>query len=278
MTAPTTALVTGAAGGIGLEVAQRLARQGHAVVALERDEELADRAATAIGHGAIPVACDLTDAAAVARLCARIEAEWGPTLAFCLLNAGVVVPANVRDISPADMDLQLEVMLTSAIHLARAASRAMAERGGGHLVATVSQGAVLALPGSATYSAAKAGLRAFLGALHLEMRGTGVTVGGVYPSAVDTPMLLHEAQHGGSLLNFVGTISTVADVADGVEKAARTGRVEVFVPASDGLTTRLLQAFPRLVPLILPVAERIGERGRRRYLARQVATTDRNPR
>ncbi|MBF6214731.1 SDR family oxidoreductase [Nocardia puris] len=268
MTKSTYALVTGAAGGIGLEVARRLAARGHRVLAVERDRELAAEAARQIGPTAEPVACDLADDAAVAALADRIEHEWGPDLEICFLNAGIIIPGDVVETSPRAIDLQLRVMLTSAIALARAAARALRARGSGHIVATVSQGAVLALPGSATYTAAKAGLRGFLAALHLELRATGVRVSGVYPSAVDTPMLRHEAENGGSVLNFVGKLSTVAEVADGVDTAMRTGRVEVFVPFSDGVLVRLLQAVPRIVPVLLPALQRVGERGRLRYLAR----------
>ncbi|MET7769596.1 SDR family oxidoreductase [Nocardia sp. NPDC005366] len=263
----TYALVTGAAGGIGLEVARRLSARGHRILAAERDDILAAQAAEQIGADAIPVACDLADDAAVAALSDRVENEWGHDLEICFLNAGIIIPGDVLDTTPQQIDLQLRIMLGSTIQLARSAATALSARGSGHIVATVSQGAVLALPGSATYSAAKAGLRAFLAALHLELRGTGVTVGGVYPSAVDTPMLRHEATHGGSLLNFVGTISSVSDVADAVDKVMRTGRVEVFLPVADGLAARLLQVAPRLVPLLLPFADRIGEKGRQRYLA-----------
>lgn len=94
-----------------------------------------------------------------------------------------------------------------------------------------------------------------------------MTVGGVYPSAVDTPMLRHEALHGGSVLNFVGSISSVDQVADAVDRVMRTGRAEVYLPVSDGLLVKLCQSWPALVRTILPAANRIGERGRVRYLA-----------
>jgi len=266
--AAAMALVTGAAGGIGLEVAQRLAASGYTVLAAERNDELADMAAQRIGHGSVPVAADLADRTAVAALCGRVESEWGGALDVCFLNAGIIIPGDVVNTSVEEIDLQLHVMLTSAIKLARSAASVMQPRGTGTIVATVSMGGVLAMPGSATYSGAKAGLRAFLAALHLELRGSGVTVGGVYPSAVDTPMLQHEARHGGSPLNFAGAISSVSEVADGVEKVMRTGRLEVFVPASDGLLVRMLQSTPRLVPYVLAPANWLGERGRRRYLAK----------
>ena len=263
------ALVTGAAGGIGVAVAERLVRQGFTVVAVERDDELARTAADRIGGGALPVACDLTDTGAVDALAARVEGEWADRLELVFLNAGVIVPGDVAGSAPARLRLQLDVMLGSVMVLSAAAVRAMTTRGRGHLLATVSMGGILALPGSAAYSAAKAGLRAFLAALHHEVRGTGVAVSGIYPSAVDTPMLLHEATHDGSLLNFFGKVSTAQDVADVVERAQRRRRLEHYLPYSDSLLCRLLQACPWLVGPVLGPAEAIGRRGRDRYLARK---------
>lgn len=260
------ALVTGAAGGIGEEVGRRLVAQGFTVLCAERDQALAEKAAAVHGAHGVPVACDLADREAVQALADRITGEWADDLTLVFLNAGVIVPGNVLDATAAQLRLQLDVMLGAVTELAAAAARAFVPRRRGHVIATVSMGGILALPGSAAYSAAKAGLRAFLAALHCELRGTGVAVSGIYPSAVDTPMLLHEATHDGSLLNFFGTVHSVAKVADVVEKAQRRRKVEHYLPYSDAVLTRLLQCFPWLVPPLLRPAEAIGRIGRRKYL------------
>jgi short-subunit dehydrogenase len=145
----------------------------------------------------------------------------------------------------------------------------MKAQGRGHIVATVSMGGILSLPGSAAYSAAKAGLRAYLAALRTELRGTGVAVSGIYPSAVDTPMLLHEATHDGSLLNFFGKVSTADDVADVFERALRRRGLEHYLPYGDSVLCRLLETFPWIVPPLLGPAEALGRRGRAKYLARK---------
>lgn len=266
---PSLALVTGAAGGIGEAVCGRLAAQGRTLLCVERDEALADKAAAAAGAPAIPVACDLSDRDAVAALCTKIEGDWADRLDLVFLNAGVIVPGHVVDSSAAQLRLQLDVMLCSVAEFAASAARVMKARRRGHIIATVSMGGILALPGSAAYSAAKAGLRAYLAALHAELRGTGVAVSGIYPSAVDTPMLLHEATHDGSLLNFFGKVSTADEVADVVERALRKRRLEHFLPYGDSILCRILESFPWLVPPILGPAEAIGRRGRAKYLARK---------
>jgi short-subunit dehydrogenase len=129
-------------------------------------------------------------------------------------------------------------------------------------------GGIISLPGSATYSAAKAGLRAFLTALSAELTGTGVRVAGVYPSGVDTPMLRLEARHGGSMLNFVGKVFTVPEVVGAYEKALTGRRLEVYLPYADSITTRLANLVPGASNRIIPLFERYGRRGPARYLAR----------
>ncbi|MEU9342705.1 SDR family oxidoreductase [Streptomyces sp. NPDC048278] len=269
---PSLALVTGAAGGIGEAVCRRLAAQGRTLLCVERDEALAEKAALAAGPDAVPVACDLSDREAVTVLCERIEAEWAERLELVFLNAGVIVPGDVVDCSAAQLRLQLDVMLGSVMELAASSARAMTARGRGHILATVSMGGIIALPGSAAYSAAKAGLRAYLAALSCELRGSGVAVSGIYPSAVDTPMLFHEATHDGSLLNFLGKVSTADDVADVFERAVRRRRLEHYLPYSDSILCRFLETFPWLVPSMLGPAEVIGRRGRAKYLARKGGT------
>lgn len=267
MSARRLALVTGAAGGIGREVSKRLSVRGFAVIAVERTDELARRACETIPGESIPVACDTSESTQVLALCERIAGEWSAELEVVVCNAGVIVPGDVATTSHESIDLQMAVMLLSAQHIIAAAVPALVARNSGHILATVSMGGILALPGSAVYSAAKAGLRAYLAALYAELRNTDVAVSGIYPSAVDTPMLRHEAAHGGSLLNFVGTVFSASQVADAYEKALDRKRLEIYVPYSDSVSTRFVESFPWLVPLLLPSLERVGRKGLAKYIA-----------
>ena len=140
--------------------------------------------------------------------------------------------------------------------------------GRGHLLATVSMGGIVALPGSATYSAAKAGLRAFLWALHAELAGTGVKVSGIYPSGVDTAMLRHEARDGGSMLNFLGKVFTVDEVVRAYGRALDRGTLEVYLPVSDAISSRLSSFWPATANRLIPLLERVGRKGHAKYLAR----------
>ncbi len=195
----------------------------------------------------IPVVSDAANPVQLSALADRIGGEWSDRLDVLVCNAGLIVPGDVAEQTPESLDLHLDVMLRAPMRLIAAAVPAMKARGAGHILATVSMGGILPLPGSAAYSAAKAGLRAYLMALHAELRGTGVTVGGIYPSGVDTPMLRLEARHAhGSRLNWLGKVFTVADVVRTYERALDKGRLENYLPWSDSVSTRFGITFPAL--------------------------------
>lgn len=267
MTAPS-ALVTGAASGIGAEVARRLHRRGYRILALDRTPEEAAQAASLIGPESVAVPCDLTDPSAVAGVCERIATEWRDDLQVLICNAGIIVPGELSAAEPAVVDAQLDVMLRSPLQMIRAALPGLLEHNKGHILATVSMGGIIPLAGSATYSAAKAGLRASLAALHAELKHTDVRVSGIYPSAVDTPMLRHEAKSGGSPLNFVGAVQSIDRVAGAFERALDSGRLETYVPWSDSLGARFALWTPAIIPWVTPVLNWLGERGRTKYLRR----------
>jgi short-subunit dehydrogenase len=262
------ALVTGAAGAIGGGVAIMLRSRGFRVIAVDIDEANVARAVTNIGGDTIGMACDARRRSQVAALADRIRGEWADRLEVLVANAGLIVPGQVGSVDPDQLYDQVDVMLACPVQLMNAAVPGMRARGRGRLLATVSMGGIISLPGSAAYSAAKAGLRAFLTALAAELAGSGVRVAGVYPSGVDTPMLRLEARHGGSLLNFVGRVHSVPDVVAAYEKALTGRRLEVYLPYTDSITTRLAHSVPGAANRIIPLFERFGRRGHAKYLAR----------
>jgi len=263
---PRLALVTGAAGAIGSGLCRMLARRGYRVVCVDLDTGALESIAQEIGG--LAVVSDATDPEQVGALAARIRGEWAEGLDVLVCNAGVIVPGAVAELPPASVDLHLDVMLRTPMQLIAAALPGMIARGHGHVLATVSMGGILPLPGSAAYSAAKAGLRAYLMALAAELTGTGVAVSGIYPSGVDTPMLRIEARHNGSKLNWLGKVFTVDDVVGAYERALRSRRLEVYLPWSDSVSTRLSAAFPSIANRLIPFFERAATKRHAAYLAR----------
>ncbi len=223
------------------------------------------------------IRCDLTVKADLCALVERIRTE-APNLDVLVNNAGTIHPGDFVDLDPIVVDRQLDVNLRSAIHLTHGFAPLMKARRRGTIVNVVSMGGILAMKGSAVYAAAKFGLRGFNQSLHLELQPHGVRVCGVFPSAVDTPLLYEETQHGGSPLNFVGALSQPDDVARAVALAMDSGRVETYVPYRDSVSSRLLSVFPWLLEKIQPLLERIGARGQQRYLeSKQALRTTEEP-
>jgi NAD(P)-dependent dehydrogenase (short-subunit alcohol dehydrogenase family) len=172
----STALVTGAAHGIGRAIALRLAADGFSVAACDRDSSLD------APPGGSAVVFDVTDAAAVADAFASLG-EVDAVVA----NAAIV--KNIADadrLSPDAWRGEIDVNLTGAFLTVQPAIAQMRERGSGRIVVISSGAATGGLRGQVSYSAAKAGLLGMVRTLALELAPSGVTVNAVLPGMVET--------------------------------------------------------------------------------------------
>ncbi|MEM8497608.1 MAG: SDR family oxidoreductase [Pseudomonadota bacterium] len=255
------ALVTGSATGIGERVAIDLNDQGYQLMLVDKDEARNQLLANSFDN-AQAITLDLTDRQALHTFCETIETQ---ALELAFINAGVALPGDVVDISEEVIDLHLDVNLRSTILLARSCAKNMSKAGRGHIIATVSMGGITPMKGTAVYSATKFAMRGFLSALHSEVKSAGVSVSGIYPSAVDTEMLRKEVENDGSPLNFVSSVASVKDVANTVQRAIKTKKLEVYVSRTDGFLSRVIGFFPSLLDLLYPTLEEIGRKGMAAY-------------
>jgi len=264
MTGTKTALVTGAAGDIGENVAKRLYALGYKLILIDLNESKLNELSGTLS-GSIAIATDLTERIQFTQLLARVKQEFGHiNLAF--INAGSICVGNIIDLSEQQIDLQLELNLRSAIHLIKACATNMVSHGSGHIISTVSMGGIVSLKGSATYSATKFGLRGFMTGIRDELSPLGVRVTGIYPSGVDTQMLRYEAMNGGSELNFVSTPLSIDEVGKAVIKATHSKQLEIYLPYSESIGGRLVSCFPWMIRYLYPFMERVGRRGLKKYL------------
>lgn len=262
-----TALITGGGGAIATALARRLDQRGYRLVLCDIDEARAREVAQSLQTPARVLPIDLSTAEGIGALCDRIEHDLGP-LDLLVNNAGYIEPGDVAELSATAVERHIQVNLIAPMQLTRVAVQAMCRRGHGDVLSIVSMGGIISLRGSASYSAAKFGLRGFQQAVDAEVRPHGVRVMGVFPSGVDTPMLRMEAQHpGGSPLNFVGEVLTPDEVAAACVRALETGALETYLPYSDSVLTRLVGSFPWLIRRVEPFFARKGERGRARFLS-----------
>ena len=180
---PATALVTGAASGLGSAVVRELAGQGLLVYAT--DLEPADVEA-AVGADARVLALDVRDPTSIEAARASIEAD-GEIVDVVVNAAGLARPGALVTQELDEVTLQFDVNAYGPLHVARAFAPAMIERGAGRIVNISSTNGFVVLPFMGAYSAAKHALEALSDALRLELAPFGVDVIVVEPGAMRTP-------------------------------------------------------------------------------------------
>lgn len=185
-------VVTGGGSGIGLGMADGLARAGASVAILGRSPDRLETAAARLrehGGPVLTLSCDVTDEAAVTATMARIRDEWG-SLDSCFANAGVrgtFTPA--LDTSLAEFRSVTAVDLDGVFVTLREAARQMIAAGrGGSLVGISSLGAFQGMPRQPAYAASKAGVTALMDSLAVELARYGIRANTVAPGWFDTEM------------------------------------------------------------------------------------------
>ena len=185
-----TAIVTGAASGIGRATAEILARAGAAVVATDADPagEKVAGSIGAKGGRAVFVLHDVTDERAWEMAVARALEAFGG-LDVLVNNAGVSLVRSVTDMSLAEWRQVMSVNLDGVFLGTRHAVAAMRRLGrGGSIVNVSSASGLVGSPGASAYCASKGGVRLFTKAVALECAGDGIRVNSVHPGAVRTPL------------------------------------------------------------------------------------------
>jgi 3-oxoacyl-[acyl-carrier protein] reductase len=193
-----TALVTGATGGIGAEIAKGLHAQGaHVVLSGTREAVLQDLAGT-LGERASIAPANLSDASSVDGLIEAAEGAAGAPIDILVANAGITKDGLLLRMKDDDWEQVLKVNLESYFRLSRAAVKGMMKRRNGRIIGITSVVGVTGNPGQANYAASKAGMIGFSKALAQEVATRGITVNCVAPGFIQSPMTdaLNEQQRG----------------------------------------------------------------------------------
>lgn len=182
-----TAVVTGAAGGIGLAIAELFHAHGASVVLADLNAQGAQAAAESLGGRAIGVGCDVTDEASVQALVDE-SLSWAGVFDVFVNNAGVTRDGSLRKMTVADFDTVIAVHLRGTWLGLRAASAVMRDAGRGSIINMSSLSGKSGNPGQTNYSAAKAGIVGMTKAGAKELAHKNVRVNAIQPGLIRTAM------------------------------------------------------------------------------------------
>lgn len=184
-----TAIVTGAAAGIGKAIAKRLAHAGATVVVADLNLEGAELVAAELGGSGFAVRTDVSDAASIARSVSEVLERTG-RIDILVNNAGIAgVAAPLWEQSDSDWKNALDVNLSGIFYFCRAVIPHMRERGYGRIVNIASIAGKEGNPRMVPYSATKAGVIGLTKSLGKEVATEGICVNAVSPAVVQTQIL-----------------------------------------------------------------------------------------
>lgn len=183
-----TAVVTGAAGTMGLAAVRVLVEDGARVALVDLDPVRLDSAARLVTGMTLPVVCDIADAAAVGDAHRRIEAELGP-VDILLNNAGILLNNKAEQTTDEEWRRVMAANVDGAFYWSRAVLPGMKARRWGRIVNVCSLAAKTGgLTAGTAYATSKGALTSLTFSLARESAAHGVTVNGISPAYVRTPM------------------------------------------------------------------------------------------
>jgi len=212
-------IITGAAQGIGREIAKRFAADGAIVYACDRQELNEDNLQLFKSSNLHYVQFDITDAAAVKAAMMQIYKEAGRI--DCLVNnAGVVFNRKIGFITREETELMFRINVIAVLELIQIVSRLMARNGGGNIVNIASVTAVLGSPGQVAYSATKGAIIAMTKSAAKELAPQGIRVNAVAPGIVKTERFAELYEANGEKIDerisriALGRLGTPEDIAN----------------------------------------------------------------
>lgn len=267
-----TALLTGAAGGLGAYIARALAAEGVDLVLSDLPStDLGPIAGELTGQGVRveQVPCDLSDPAERGRLVAKAEEAIGP-IDILVNNAGLEFGGTFLEAKPEEIELIAAVNLTAVMELTRQALPGMLERRRGHVVNIASMAGKLASPYLATYCATKHGVVGFSHSLRSELGSRPVGVSAICPIFITRVGMYGRVEH--LVPDPPPEMATMPPeaVGEAVVRAIRENRAEIKVTKGPaGALVGLYAAAPGLFATFLNRRKPLRDFARRFAEARE---------
>jgi hypothetical protein len=259
-----TVIITGGSEGVGRATAHAFADAGANLVLAARTrknleevaEELRDKTHVEI------FAMDVADTVACSNLLKKAQFEFG-SVHVLVNNAGYHQRGPVLTVDSGDLAAMIDVNLRGPIVLSRLAIPMIKEAGEGAIINVASLAGRTPVPGAATYSASKFGMRAFTFALAEELRDTNIKVAAVSPGPIDTGFIMANIDNVTDL-TFSQPISTAEEVAQEILNLCSNNKLERSMPPLSGLLTMAIYLWPAIGRVMRPMFEKKGQRVKRK--------------
>ncbi len=263
-------IITGAASGIGRQLATGLAQQGARLLLADLNIETL-QAAFSESDDLVLRQMDVTSEADWAELVETAVKAFGQ-LDYCVNNAGVIRPGFLLDSTPEHIRYHMEVNALGVMYGTHFAAKLMARQGHGHIINMASLASIAPVQGLSLYSGSKFAVRGFSLAAGYELEDKGVHVSLLSPDLVHTNMLDVQLQYPEeSALSFSGGAQplTVEEVEQAFYQVLRQKPREYCLPASHGWLAKIGSAFPGLGAKIGKIVKKQGlNRIKKRYQKR----------
>lgn len=259
-----TVLITGASMGVGAATARRFAALGANLVLIARGKEKLDALAASldIGDRAMIASLDVTDTDGFGKLLGRADEVFG-SVDVLVNNAGYHARGSVESVDAEDLGRMVDVNLKAPIMATRMVLPYLRRSKRPAVINVASLAGRTPVPGSATYSATKFGLRAFGLALHEEIRDSGIRIASVSPGPIDTGFIMDDIDTVTDL-TFSQPMSTAEQVADAIVALVDGQTLDRPMPRISGYLTTFSYLFPGLGRALRPTLEKKGRRTKQR--------------
>ncbi len=265
------ALVTGAAGGLGIEIARLLIERGYAVHVTDVDGELATRTAERLGPDAFASALDVRSLPACRAAASRAVRRSG-SLAVWVNNAGVMATGPAYEQDEHSRQQMLDVNALGTINGTLAALEPMRAAGRGTILNVVSMAGLVAVPGQAIYSASKHAALGFSLATLADLRLAGVTgieICCACPDTIWTPMIRSKLSDPWAAGSFTGIMLRPERVAARIVTLLDRPRPVLTIPRWRGALVRVSQLLPGVTLRALGPVIALGRRQQLRFRERR---------
>jgi len=264
----TTVILTGASMGVGAATARAFAALGANLVLIARGRDKLEALAAELERDfgnreqVMIEVLDVTDLEGFGALLERVRTRFG-SIDVLVNNAGLHARGAVASVAAADIGRMVDVNFKAPLMATRMVLPDLQQSQRPAVINVASLAGRTPVPGSATYSATKFGLRAFSLALAEELRGSRIRIACVSPGPIDTGFIMDDID-AVSNLTLSQPMSTAEQVAEAIVALVDGGALDLPMPRISGYLTTLSYLFPALGRALRPMLEKKGRRTRER--------------